>query len=258
MKYTEEYKRWLEKVNDTELQKELQEMKEEQIEDAFYRDLAFGTGGLRGVIGAGTNRMNQYVVAKASQGLANYLGSNQKVVIGYDSRIKSHFFATVAASVFAANGIQVYLWPELLPVPTVSYAVRFLHATAGVMITASHNPSKYNGYKVYGSDGCQITTATAEAVLSEIEKIDIFSDVYTIPFDEGVLKKRIQYIDESVLTSYIEEVKRQSVLFGETINRNVAIIYSPLNGSGLKPVLRVLKETGFTNITVVEEQKNPD
>ena len=156
MNYRAEYERWLEHTEGDVLE-ELSQMDETQIEDAFYRDLAFGTGGLRGVIGAGTNRMNIYVVAKASQGLANYLGTGASVVIGYDSRIKSDVFARTAAGVFAANGITVYFWPELLPVPTVSFAVRRLGASAGVMVTASHNPAKYNGYKVYGSDGCQIT-----------------------------------------------------------------------------------------------------
>ena len=213
------------------------------------------------MIGAGTNRMNVYVVAKASQGLANYLlasSSAPSVVIGYDSRIKSDIFAKVAAGVFAANGVRVHIWPELLPVPTVSYAVRALGASAGVMITASHNPSKYNGYKVYGPDGCQITTEAAAAVLAEIEKLDLFADVkrkdFETAFDAGI----VQFIDPSVLTAFIEEVKGQSVLFGDAIDRDVAIVYSPLNGTGLKPVTRALEEAGFTNITVVEEQRNPD
>ena len=283
MDYKKEYKNWLEKVTDKELLCELNAMTEVQQEDAFYRNLAFGTGGLRGTIGAGTNRMNIYVVAKASQGLANYLlktfGDKASVVIGYDSRIKSDIFARTAASVFAANGIKVHLWPELNPVPTVSFATRELKASAGVMITASHNPSKYNGYKVYGPDGCQITTEAAAAILAEIEKLDIFSDVKMGAFDDikqglsdGVkqgtsdntdsknvdLSDKIEYIDPSVLTSFIEEVKGQSVLFGDEINRDVAIVYSPLNGTGLKPVTRALQESGFTNITVVEEQRNPD
>lgn len=236
-------------------------MNEAAIEDAFYRDLAFGTGGLRGTIGAGTNRMNIYVVAKASQGLANYLlkeESSPSVVIGYDSRIKSDVFAKVAASEFSANDITVHLWPELNPVPTVSFATRYLHASAGVMITASHNPSKYNGYKVYGSDGCQITTEAAAEILSEINALDIFSDVKNMDFFSAVNNELVQYIADEVLTAFIEEVKGQSVLFGDEINRDVAIVYSPLNGTGLKPVTRVLEESGFTNITVVEEQRNPD
>ena len=257
MNYRAEYERWLEHTEGDVLE-ELRQMDETQIEDAFYRDLAFGTGGLRGVIGAGTNRMNVYVVAKASQGLANYLGAGASVVIGYDSRIKSDTFARAAAGVFAANGITVYFWPELLPVPTVSFAVRRLGASAGVMVTASHNPSKYNGYKVYGPDGCQITTEAADTILSEIRALDVFTDVKSMVFEDGVQTGLIRYIEEDVLTTFIEEVKAQSVLFGDEIDRDVAIVYSPLNGTGLKPVTRALKESGFTSITVVEEQRKPD
>ena len=257
MNYRAEYERWLEHTEGDVLE-ELSQMDETQIEDAFYRDLAFGTGGLRGVIGAGTNRMNIYVVAKASQGLANYLGTGASVVIGYDSRIKSDVFARTAAGVFAANGITVYFWPELLPVPTVSFAVRRLGASAGVMVTASHNPAKYNGYKVYGSDGCQITTEAAAKILSEIRALDIFTEVKSMAFEDGIQTGQIRYIEEAVLTAFIEEVKAQSVLFGDEIDRDVAIVYSPLNGTGLKPVTRALKESGFTSITVVEEQRDPD
>ena len=257
MNYRAEYERWLDHTEGDVLE-ELRGMDEIQIEDAFYRDLAFGTGGLRGVIGAGTNRMNVYVVAKASQGLANYLGIGASVIIGYDSRIKSDVFARTAAGVFAANGITVYFWPELLPVPTVSFAVRRLGASAGVMVTASHNPSKYNGYKVYGPDGCQITTEAADTILSEIRALDVFTDVKSMAFEDGVQTGWIRYIEEDVLTAFIEEVKAQSVLFGDEIDRDVAIVYSPLNGTGLKPVTRALKESGFTSITVVEEQRKPD
>ena len=256
-----EYDRWLQFATDKDMSTELHATDEAAIEDAFYRDLAFGTGGLRGIIGAGTNRMNVYVVAKASQGLANYLLSKHtapSVVIGYDSRIKSDVFAKVAAGVFAANDIQVHIWPQLLPVPTVSFAVRELKASAGVMITASHNPSKYNGYKVYDSDGCQITTEAAAAILEKINELDIFSDVKSMGFDTAVSEGKVKYIDQTVLTAFIESVKKQSVLYGDAIDRNVAIVYSPLNGTGLVPVTRVLEETGFTNITVVEEQRNPD
>lgn len=261
MDYKKEYERWCSCSTDDELKTELNSMDEAAIEDAFYRNLAFGTGGLRGTIGAGTNRMNVHVVAKASQGLANFLLSTTEspsVVIGYDSRIKSDVFAKVAAGVFAANGVKVHIWPELLPVPTVSYAVRYLHASAGVMITASHNPSKYNGYKVYGPDGCQITTEAAKAILAQIDALDIFADVHTSPFEDGVKAGKIDYIDSTVLDAFIAEVKSQSVLFGDEVNRDVAIVYSPLNGTGLKPVTRALSEFGFTNITVVEEQRLPD
>lgn len=262
MDYKQEYERWLQNATeDQDIVTELEEMREEQIEDAFYRNLAFGTGGLRGTIGAGTNRMNVYTVAKASQGLADYLVKHfetPSVVIGYDSRIKSDVFAKVAASVFAANGIGVMIWPELNPVPTVSFATRYLHASAGVMITASHNPAKYNGYKVYGSDGCQITTDAAAEILNEIEKLDLFMDVKRTKFETALADEKIQYIEDTVLDAFLSEVKNQSVLYGEEVNKNVAIVYSPLNGSGLKPVLRALKESGYTNITVVKEQEEPD
>ena len=261
MSYMDEYKRWVENVKDEELSDALKNMDEAQIEDAFYRDLEFGTGGLRGTIGAGTNRMNIYTVAKASQGLSDYLVKSfeePSVAIGYDSRIKSDVFAKTAASVFAANGIKVNLWPRLNPVPTVSFATRYLHTSAGVMVTASHNPSKYNGYKVYGSDGCQMTTEAAATVLSEIEKLDIFADVKKMDFDEAVKAGKIEYISDDVLTAFIEKVKSQSVLFGEEVNKDVSIVYSPLNGTGYIPVTRTLEEMGYTNITIVEEQRLPD
>ena len=257
-----EYARWLEYATaDQDVTEELKQMNETQMEDAFYRDLAFGTGGLRGVIGAGTNRMNIYTVAKASQGLADYLNKNYKepsVVIGYDSRIKSDLFAKVVAGVSAANGIRVHIWPTLMPVPTVSFATRYLGASSGVMITASHNPSKYNGYKVYGADGCQITTEAAAEVLAEIEKLDIFTDVKQVEFMTGMEQGMIQYIPDQVYTAFVEAVKAQSVLYGEKVDKNVAIVYSPLNGTGLKPVTRTLREMGYTNITVVQEQEQPD
>lgn len=276
MDIRKEYERWLEFASE-DIKEELKGYSEKEIEDSFYRNLSFGTGGLRGTIGAGTNRMNVHTVGKASQGLADYLNKSQdnpSVVIGYDSRIKSDVFAKVAADVFAANSIHVYLWPELTPVPTVSFATRYLHASAGVMITASHNPAKYNGYKVYGSDGCQITTEAAAEILAEIEKLDIFRDVKSSGGSgtfgvsgetdcSGDTGKHggngfVEEIKEEVLTAFIEEVKKQSVLFGEEIDRNAAIVYSPLNGTGLKPVTRVLKEMGFHNVTVVKEQEQPD
>ena len=262
MDYIAEYNRWLEKATaDADVVAELKTMDEVKIEDAFYRNLAFGTGGLRGTIGAGTNRMNVHTVAKASQGLANYLlkhFAEPSVSIGYDSRIKSDVFAKIAASVFAANGVKVHIWPQLFPVPMVSFATRYLGTSAGVMITASHNPSKYNGYKVYGADGCQITTEAAAEILSEIEKLDIFADVRLGNFDAAVASGSIIYIPEEVYTAFVEEIKQQSVLYGEAVNKDAAIVYSPLNGAGLKPVLRTLRETGYTNITVVKEQEQPD
>lgn len=261
-----EYERWL--ANCMEVQPidkdvidELKSMPDEAVEDAFYRDLAFGTGGLRGVIGAGTNRMNVYTVAKASQGLADYVikyfpEGQRRIAVSYDSRIKSDLFASVAAGVFAANGISVSIYKELMPTPCLSYAVRKLHCSAGIMVTASHNPSKYNGYKVYGADGCQITTEAAAEILAEIEKLDIFEDVKIENYVIG--DGLVSYIPDDVYSSFVEEVKKQSVLFGDEIDRNVSIVYSPLNGTGLKPVLRTLKESGYSNITVVKEQEQPD
>ena len=262
MDFLQEYNRWLSWPGmDAETKDALCAMTREQTEDAFYRDLAFGTGGLRGVIGAGTNRMNIYTVAKATQGLADYLNKQREqpsVCIGYDSRIKSDVFARVAAGVFAANGVKVSIWPRLMPVPTVSFAVRHLGADAGVMITASHNPSKYNGYKVYGADGCQITTQAAAQVLAEIEKLDLFRAVHTGSFEEYVEKGGLCYIPEETYTAFVENVKAQSVLFGEEVNKDTAIVYSPLNGAGRWPVLRTLSEMGYTNVTVVAEQAEPD
>ena len=260
------YEIWLEKaVADPDLKPELEAMAgdEAKIEDAFYKDLEFGTAGLRGVIGAGTNRMNVYIVARASQGLSNYVinhfpAEERSIAISYDSRIKSDVFAKIAAEVFAANGIRAYIFKELMPVPCVSYATRTLKCAAGIMVTASHNPSKYNGYKVYGADGCQMTTAAANEVLGEIEKLDLFADSKRVPFEEGLKAGSIAWIPDEVYTAFVEEVKKQSVVGDAEINKDVAIVYSPLNGAGLKPVLRTLKETGYTNITVVKEQEQPD
>lgn len=261
MDYRYEYNRWLENVTDDELLEQLKAMDDASAEDAFYRDLAFGTGGLRGTIGAGTNRMNVYVVARASQGLADHmLGryEDPSVVIGYDSRIKSDVFSKTAACVFAANGIKVHIWPQLSPVPTVSFAVRYLGASQGVMITASHNPSAYNGYKVYGDDGCQITTEAAKSILTEINALDYFTDVKSMPFDEAVSEGKICFISDKVLDEYLASVKSQSLLFGDRIDKDVSIVYSPLNGTGLVPVTRALKESGFTDIILVDEQSLPD
>ena len=261
--YKSIYQTWLRKVDDVDLSKELKGRNEAQIEDAFYRDLEFGTGGLRGVIGAGTNRRNIYTVAKASQGLSNYIckhypNGKRSVAISRDSRLKSDVFAKIAARVFAANGIEVHIYPQISPVPTLSFATRYLHCSAGVRVTASHNPSKYNGYKVYGEDGCQITTEAAAEVLSEIESIDIFKDIKLISYDEGFEKNLISYIPPKVLTAFIKEVKSQSLLGNESIDKNVAIVYTPLNGTGLIPVTRTLAESGYTNITVVKEQQFPN
>lgn len=264
-KIMEQYRMWVKNARyDTDVIDELNSIKNDEykIEDAFYRDLAFGTGGLRGVIGAGTNRMNVYTVAKASQGLADYVikhfaPDDRKIAVSYDSRIKSDLFAQTASGVFAANGIKVYIYSQFMPTPCLSFAVRKLSCAAGIMVTASHNPSMYNGYKAYGSDGCQITAEAADEILSEIQKLNIFEDVKAISFEYGLDKGLIEYISEDIYTAFVEEVKKQS-LADDSIDKNVAIVYSPLNGTGLKPVLRTLKESGYTNITVVKEQEQPD
>ncbi len=256
------YQRWL-KEADASLQAELQAMDGAKKEDAFYRDLAFGTGGLRGVIGAGTNRMNVHTVAKASQGLADYVvkrfpADQRKIAVSYDSRILSDAFAKVACGVFAANGIKALIYPQLMPTPCLSFAVRALGCAAGVMVTASHNPAKYNGYKVYGADGCQITTEAAADILSEIQKLDVFTGPKRTDFEAGLQSGLISYIPDQVYTDFVEEVKCQSLLGNETVDKGVAIVYSPLNGTGLKPVLRTLRESGYENVTVVKEQEQPD
>lgn len=263
MDYKAKFNLWCEQCKQNEkILAELNSMDEKMIKDAFYCDLSFGTGGLRGIIGAGTNRMNIYTVAKATQGLSYYLinlyGKEASVSIGYDSRINSYLFAQTTASVFSANGIHVYMWPTLTPVPTVSFATRYLNTSAGIMITASHNPSKYNGYKVYDNDGCQITNKTATNITNIINTIDPFNDVQIIDFDLAISKGMIEYISDDVMNSFISAVKLQSVLFGDEINRDVSIVYSPLNGTGFVPVTRVLNEAGFKNIHLVQEQCLPD
>lgn len=266
MKAYAEYQLWLKSIVDEEIVKELKDMAEdpEHIIDAFYKNLAFGTGGLRGIIGAGTNRMNIYTVRKASQGIANYIKKKypeqeRKIAISYDSRIKSDAFARTAAEVYAANGIQVEMYSQLMPTPCLSYAVRELECAAGVMITASHNPAKYNGYKVYDADGCQITTETAKLILFEMEQVDLFTDVKQMDFEEAVEAGLVSYISEEISTRYIEQVKSQTMISSDKhVNQNIKIVYSPLNGTGLKPVLRTLKESGYINIEVVKEQEEPD
>ena len=259
------YQRWLDDAADADVAEQLRTMAgdEAAVEDAFYRDLAFGTGGLRGVIGAGTNRMNVYTVARASQGLADYVSGRfppdkRAIAVGCDSRIKSDLFAKVAAGVFAANGIRVHIYPRLMPTPCLSYAVRALGCAAGVMITASHNPAQYNGYKVYGPDGCQITTQAAGEILAEIEKLDIFTDVRQTPFQTALDAGTIRYISDDVLAGFIGEVKGLSVLGNALANKDIPIVYTPLNGTGREPVLRILRESGFGSVTVVSEQEQPD
>lgn len=258
------YSLWCKKaVDDVDIVNELQKIKndEKAIQDAFYRDLEFGTGGLRGVIGAGTNRMNIHTVRKASQGYATYLVKNftsPSVAIAYDSRIKSDVFAAAAAEVFAANGIKVFIYPELMPTPSLSFAVRFHKTSGGVVVTASHNPSKYNGYKVYGSDGCQITNVAADAILAEINSTDIFNDIKRIDFEEGLKSNAIQYMGEETVSAYINAVSKQSLLTKGDFDKSVKIVYTPLYGAGLKCVTRCLSENGYTNIHIVEEQAKPN
>ena len=259
----EKYALWCEKaVQDPDLVKELEAMKNDPdaISDAFYKDLEFGTGGLRGVIGAGTNRMNIYTVGKASQGLAAYVNSvtaDGKIAIAYDSRIKSDLFAKTAASVFAANGIRVYLYRELMPTPMLSYAVRALHCDAGVVVTASHNPSKYNGYKAYGPDGCQLGLEAAEKVLDVMNAVDPFEGVKTVDFQTALAQGDIVYIEQELIEQYLDAVMACRVA-PETDLSALRVIYTPLHGSGNKPVRSILKRIGVTNVTVVPEQELPD
>ena len=260
-----EYERWVKcALEDPDLAEELKDISndEKKIEDAFYRNLEFGTGGLRGVIGAGTNRMNIYMIRKASQGLANYvnkkLPNNPSIAVSFDSRIKSTLFSHIASEVFAANGIKVHIYKELMPTPCLSYAVRELNCSAGIMVTASHNPSKYNGYKVYGSDGCQITTQAASDILSEINALDVFDDPKHGDYDAFIKEGMINIISDDLYTKFINRVKQESLLVDEKLDKSVKIIYSPLHGTGLKPVTRILKESGFNNIIVVKEQEQPD
>ena len=262
MDMMENYKRWLGKVTEEDLLTELKaiEGKEEEINDRFYRDLEFGTGGLRGVIGAGTYRMNEHTVARATQGYSNYLNKaakNPSVSIAYDSRNKSDIFAKTAASVFAANGILVNIYKELMPTPSLSYAVRALDCDGGIVVTASHNPAKYNGYKVYGADGCQITLEVADAILSEIEAVDVFDDVKIMDFEAGLSEGKIKYIEDDVITGFIDAVSERA-LNPKEIDKNVSIVYTPLNGTGRYCVTRCLKENGYTQITIPKEQEMPD
>ena len=259
------YKLWCEKATlDEALQAELKTMSEDMIQDAFYRSLSFGTAGLRGVLGAGTNRMNVYTVGAASQGLAEYVkrhfAEEERIItVSRDSRINSELFTRVAAAIFAANGIKTYVYKELMPTPCLSYAVRAFHAAAGVMVTASHNPAKYNGYKVYGADGAQMTEEGANEVYNEIQKLDLFESIPWGDYEKSLADGMIEIISEDVTTAFIEEVKNQSVAPKDMVlDKNAKIVYTPLYGAGFKPVMRALTEAGYTNIIVVEEQMNPD
>lgn len=257
------YQLWLDNAKaDPDLKAELEKIagNDEEISDRFYRELEFGTGGLRGVIGAGTNRMNIYTVNKATQGLASYIKNHggKSVAISYDSRIKSDYFAKSAAEVFAGNGIKVNIYSELMPTPMLSWAVRALKCDAGVMVTASHNPAKYNGYKVYGSDGCQVTIEAADEILGYINKTDVFTGVKTADFDESVKSGLISYIGDDIIDAYMKEVRKQSLHPEVCASAGLKVVYTPLNGTGNKPVRRILKEIGIKDVVIVPEQGNPD
>ena len=248
---------------DPDLKAELDKIKgdSEAINDRFYRDLEFGTGGLRGVIGAGTNRMNIYTVRRATQGFADYLNQeydNPSVAISYDSRIKSDVFSKAAAEVLAANGIKVHIYTELMPTPCLSWAVRALKCQGGIMVTASHNPAKYNGYKVYGEDGCQITLRGAEIILEKINSLDVFTGVKTSDFEEELAKGNISYIGEDVIEDFYKHVLAEGINTDLCPNSGLKVVYTPLNGTGNKPVREILKRIGITDVTVVKEQENPD
>ena len=264
MNEMEKYELWCEKAtDDPDLTEELKSIKgdEEAIIDRFYRDLEFGTGGLRGVIGAGSYRLNIYTIRRATQGLADYVNGafkNGAVAISYDSRIKSTKFAQEAAAVLAANGIKVYIYTELMPTPCLSWAVRECKAQAGIMITASHNPAKYNGYKVYGEDGCQITLDVANTVIGKINAVDMFGGAKVMDYDEGVKSGMISYIGQDVIEKYYEKVLEQGIHTDLVADSGLKVVYTPLNGTGNKPVREILKRIGIKEVTVVPEQENPD
>ena len=262
--YMDDYKRWLAaSLDDEDLSTELAliEGKEEEIKDRFAVALKFGTAGLRGVLGAGSNRMNIYVVRQATQGLANWVktqGGNQLVAISYDSRIKSDVFAKEAACVLAANGIRVRIYDALMPVPALSFATRYYEANAGIMVTASHNPAKYNGYKAYGPDGCQMTDDAAAVVYAEIQGTDILEGAKRMSFEEGIAAGLISYVGEDCKEALYDAIKACQVRPGLCQTAGLKLVYSPLNGSGLVPVTRILKDIGIDDITIVPEQKEPD
>ncbi len=264
MKEMELYELWCKNANeDPDLKYELLNIKnkEDEIKDRFYRDLEFGTGGLRGVIGAGINRMNIYTVRRATQGFADYLNQeydNPSVAISFDSRIKSDVFSKAAAEVLAANGIKVHIYSELMPTPCLSWAVRALKCQGGIMVTASHNPAKYNGYKVYGEDGCQITLRGAEIILEKIKALDIFNDVKTSSFSEEAAKGNISFIGQDVIEGFYENVLKEGINTDLCASSGLKVVYTPLNGTGNKPVREILKRIGITDVTVVKEQEHPD
>ncbi len=261
--YQKEYERWqAADLEDIDLTTELASIKDNdnEIKERFAMALKFGTAGLRGVLGAGTNRMNVYVVRQATQGLANWVktqGGSQTVAISYDSRLKSDVFAKTAASVLAANGIQVRIYDALMPVPALSFATRYYNCNAGIMVTASHNPAKYNGYKAYGPDGCQLTDDAAAIVYDEIQKIDVLTGANYISFAEGVEKGLIHFVGDDCKEALYAAIEDRQVRPGLCKTAGLKLVYSPLNGSGLVPVTRVLKDIGITDITIVPEQEYP-
>ncbi len=263
-KILKKYAIWLDKaIEDTDLTKELKSIKgnETEIYERFYRELEFGTGGLRGIIGAGDNRMNIYTVRKATQGLADYLKSRYKsagVAISFDSRIKSDVFAKEAARVLAGNGIKVHIFSSLQPTPVLSYAVRQLGCESGIMVTASHNPSKYNGYKCYGADGCQMTNTDAGQVTTFIRQVDMFKDIKITGFDDGIKSGLITHIPDSLVESFFNAVLSQQTNPGICNKSPLSVIYTPLNGTGNKPVREILRRIGVNRVTVVPEQELPD
>ena len=258
------YKLWCEKaVDDPDLQTELKAIEgdEEAIKDRFYRDLEFGTGGLRGVIGAGAFRLNVYTIRRATQGLADYVNETFKdaaVAISYDSRIKSDVFAKEAAAVLAANGIKAYIYSELMPTPCLSWAVRELGCKAGIMVTASHNPAKYNGYKVYGEDGCQITLDAANTVIGKINAVPMFGGAKVMSFEDALAQGKIEYIKQEVIDKYLDKVAEQGIHTDLVADSGLKVVYTPLNGTGNKPVRAILKKIGIKEVTVVPEQELPD
>ena len=262
--YLDDYKRWCEAdLEDPALSAELESVagNDEEIKERFAVALKFGTAGLRGVLGAGSNRMNIYVVRQATQGLANWVktqGGNQLVAVSYDSRINSDVFAKETAKVLAANGIKVRIYDALMPVPALSFATRYYGANAGVMVTASHNPAKYNGYKAYGPDGCQMTDEAADIVYAEIQKTDILEGAKIMDFEEGIKAGLIEYVGEDCKEALYDAIKSRSVRPGICNTAGLKLVYSPLNGSGLVPVMRILQDIGIDDITIVPEQKYPD
>ena len=262
--YMDDYKRWLEAdLEDAALKTELESISgnEEEIKERFAVSLKFGTAGLRGVLGAGTNRMNIYVVRQATQGLANWVktqGGNQLVAISYDSRINSDVFAKEAAKVLAANGIKVRIYDALMPVPALSFATRYYEANAGIMVTASHNPAKYNGYKAYGPDGCQMTDEAANLVYAEIQNTDVLEGAKLMDFEAGMASGLIEYVGDDCKEALYDAIKARSVRLGLCKTAGLKLVYSPLNGSGLVPVMRVLNDIGIDDITIVPEQQYPD